>query len=827
MTLPIEDALPELLSALAQSPSAVLVAPPGAGKTTRVPLALLDADWLGDGKIILLEPRRLAARAAAKRMAQTLGEKVGDTVGLRVRFENKTSARTRIEVVTEGVFTAMVVDDPELTGVAAVLLDEFHERSLDADFGLALSLESQAALRPDLRLLVMSATLDGGRVAKMLGDGAPVVESLGRAFPVELRHRPVVVNETMVDATVSAVQSALASEQGSILVFLPGASEIRRVAQMLAASSINTNEIVVAPLYGALSPAEQDLAISPTPSGVRKIVLATPIAESSLTIEGVRVVIDSGQVRQPVFEPALGATRLVTRRASQASVAQRMGRAGRTQPGVCIRLWPEAQTNSLPAFAPPEVETADLAPLLLRSALFGERDPARLNWLDPLPKAHLAQAKDDLLALGALEVDGAITAKGRALGAMPLPVREAAMVVAATAFGKAATQDAAMLAVMLGERGLGGNMADLAQRFSGLNSRSGQREKSAAGLARRIAQQALDLADASSGPTKIGVGVLLSLGFPDRIAQRRGARDGQVRYRMATGRAIMVDATDPLAKADYLVAADFQGRADAARLTNGAEISEQEIRQHHAHNIKSKPHIEMTAPDAAVQGVVREALGAVVLTERPIDPAELRRAAPDLLMQKLEVYGADVLPWADRTRKLMQRLAFAAREDDKFAPAAGLLEGSLDFLADGLEGCRAYKDVSPDKLHAIVEAEAIERLGWDVWSKLGAIAPPQFQPAAGHAVAIDYSQPEPTVAVKPQQMFGTSAHPTIGPNRVPLMFSLLSPAGRPIQTTQDLPGLWAGSWQDIRRDLRGRYPKHYWPEDPAIAEPTTRAKPRS
>ncbi|MEM1365414.1 MAG: ATP-dependent helicase HrpB [Pseudomonadota bacterium] len=825
--LPIEDALPDLLAALNAGPSAVLVAPPGAGKTTRVPLALLNADWLDDGKIIVLEPRRLAARAAAKRMAQTLGEKLGDTVGLRVRFENKTSARTRIEVVTEGVFTAMVVNDPELTGVAAVLFDEFHERSLDADFGLALSLESQAALRPDLRLLVMSATLDGGRVAGLLGYGAPVVESRGRAHPVELRHRPVGTNETVIDAAVAAVKSAFASETGSLLVFLPGAAEIRRAAERLSTAFKDTNEIIVAPLYGALSPAEQDLAITPAPQGSRKIVLATPIAESSITIEGVRVVIDSGQVRQPVFEPALGATRLVTRRASQASVDQRMGRAGRTEPGVCIRLWPEAQTASLPAFAPPEVETADLAPLLLRSALFGERDPERLRWLDPLPKAHLAQARTDLLALGALTEDGTITPKGQALGAMPLPVREAAMVVAAANYGPQCTQDAALLAVLLGERGLGGNGVDLAARLEAIKTRPGPRGKQAQQLARRIAQQAEQFASDPAKSHELSAGVLLSLGFPDRIAQRRGERDGQVRYRMANGRAISVDGTDALGREPFLVATDFQGRADAARLTNGAAISEADIRLHHADRLRTQPHIELASADTSVQGVVRQALGAVVLGERSIEPAELREAASALLMERLADYGADVLPWAKRSERLMDRLTFAARNDGVYQPVADIKSTDLAFLQDALTGCRAYGEVSPDKLHACLEAEIVERLGWQLWSSLNEIAPVQFQPAAGQAVPIDYSGPQPTVAVKPQQMFGVTEHPTIGQRRVPLMFSLLSPAGRPIQTTQDLPGLWAGSWQDVRRDLRGRYPKHDWPENPATAEPTARAKPRA
>ncbi|MEO0496530.1 MAG: ATP-dependent helicase HrpB [Pseudomonadota bacterium] len=839
--MPIDEALPDLLAALEVHASAVLVAPPGAGKTTRVPLAVLEAQsaakWRGDGKIIVLEPRRLAARAAARRMAQALGEPIGETVGLRVRFESKTSARTRIEIVTEGVLTAMIADDPELSGISAVLFDEFHERSLDADFGLALCLESQAVLRPDLRLLVMSATLDGGRIAKLLGCGTPVIESLGRAFPVELRHRPIAVNETITDAMVSAVQDALAHEQGSLLCFLPGASEIRRVAERLNTSLAGRSDILVAPLYGALPPGEQDLAIAPAPDRVRKIVLATPIAESSLTIEGVRVVIDSGQVRQPMFEPSLGSTRLVTRRASKASVDQRMGRAGRTQAGICIRLWPAAQTASLPAFAPPEVETADLAPLLLRAALFGEHDPAGLRWLDPLPKAHLSQARADLTTLGALDANGSMTARGRALAAMPLQLREAAMVLVASEFGAEAARSAAQLAVLLGERGLGGNSVDLATRLPAFLSRRGAREKSAMRLAARISQRAMQLSgdsSPSSGSSReldegenMSAGALLSLGFPDRIAQRRGERDGQIRFRMANGRAVLVDATDPLARETYLVVADFQGRADAARLTNAAAMTEAEIRRHHSSNFRTQTHIEMSASDAVVQGTVREALGALVLAERGMSAAELKQRASALLLERLPTYGVSALPWADKTMALLARIRFAANMDASFAAAGDMLEGSLDFLAGAFEGCRSYKDISPVQLHNSVEAEAVERLGWGAWSQLSKLAPAQFQPASGHAVNIDYSGADPLVSVKPQQMFGVNEHPVIGPNRVPLMFSLVSPAGRPIQTTRDLPGFWAGSWQDVRRDLRGRYPKHDWPEDPANAQPTARAKQRS
>ncbi|MEO0636193.1 MAG: ATP-dependent helicase HrpB [Pseudomonadota bacterium] len=825
-TLPVDEVLPKLQAELSKAVNAVLVAPPGAGKTTRVPLALLNAPWRDGGRIIVLEPRRLAARAAAQRMAQTLGERVGQTVGLRVRFESRVSDQTRIEVVTEGVFTAMVVEDPALEGVAAVIFDEFHERSLDADFGLALGFEAQDALRSDLRLLVMSATLDGSRVARLLGDGTPVVESLGRAHPVELRHRPVSANETTVDAMVAVIEATLRTETGSILAFLPGMSEIRQVENRLRDRLATVPDVTVAPLYGALSPAEQDLAISPVQAGQRKVVLATPIAESSLTIEGVRVVIDSGLVRQTVFEPALGVTRLVTRRASRASAEQRMGRAGRTEPGVCIRLWSEASTTSLPAFAPPEIETTDLAPLVLRAALFGEAQPERLKWLDPLPAAHLKQARSDLLALGAVDDGGTITDRGKALARLPLPLREAAMVVAAAQFGPQALQDASLLAVLLSERGLGGTGPDLALRLDAFSLRKGRREASAKGLARRIGELSRPFLTSGKAPIKLTVGALLSLGFPDRIAQRRGESAGQVRFRMANGRAVTLDATDPLSREAYIVAADFQGRAEAARLLAGAAISQDDIRRLHQDQLRSKQSVSLSAPNGKVEGSTQEALGSVVLSERPLSAAELVEASSQLLLSQLQTFGIDVLPWSARSLALIHRLRFAARLDNRYAPAADLLKGSLDFLAEAFVGCRAYHEVDPKKLHDLMEAEAINLLGWEAWSQLDAMAPMAFDPPAGQSAPIDYSGSEPTVALKPQQIFGVTTHPMVGNTVRPLTFSLLSPAGRPIQTTSDLPGLWAGTWQDIRRDMRGRYPKHFWPEDPANAQPTSSVKPR-
>ncbi len=564
--LPVTRILPQLDEALAHHASAVLVAPPGAGKTTLVPLHMLGADWRGEGVIVLLEPRRLAARAAARRMAQLLGEEPGETVGYRMRLESKVSAKTRILVVTEGVFARMILDDPDLNGVAAVLFDEFHERSLDADFGLALALDVQAALRDDLKILVMSATLDGARVASLLGD-APVIESEGRAYPVDIRYRDRKADERIEDAMARAIRDALVDETGSILAFLPGQGEIERTARLLE-ERLPAN-VLLAPLYGAMEGSAQDAAIRPAPAGSRKIVLATSIAETSITIDGVRVVIDSGLARLPKYEPATGLTRLETVRTSRASADQRAGRAGRTEPGIAIRLWHQGQTASLPAFSPPEILEADLSGLVLDAAAWGVTDPATLNFLDKPPKPALAEEKALLHRLGALDEAGRLTPDGEAMRSLALPARLAHMVTEAAKRGEA--QAAAELAVLLTERGLGGKDIDLETRLSRFRGDRSDRAQRARGLAKRLAAN-LRNQGAPAGST---VGRLLIDAYPDRIAKARGTT-GQ--FLLANGRGGEVDPAVSLSRGPWLVVADMSGKAGRARILSAAETSEAEIR---------------------------------------------------------------------------------------------------------------------------------------------------------------------------------------------------------------------------------------------------------
>src|SRR5690606_21778625 len=559
--LPIDAVLDELRAALQAHSAAVLVAPPGAGKTTRVPLALLDADWLEGRKILILEPRRLAARAAAERMAESLGEKLGETIGLRARLTSKVGPRTRVEVITEGVFTRMILDDPELTGVGAVLFDEFHERSLDADLGLALALDAKHALREDLRLLIMSATLDGARVAELLG-GGPVIQSEGRAFPVETRYLGRDPGQPIEDQMAAAILRALRSEPGSVLAFLPGQREIRRVADRLA-DQIDDARIKVVPLHGGLDIREQDEAVAPTEPGYRKVVLATSIAETSLTIEGVRIVVDSGLARVPHYEPGVGITRLVTVRASRASVDQRRGRAGRTEPGVCYRLWDEPATASLPAHTEPEIRNADLSGLLLDCAAWGVTDPRRLTWLDPPAEAPLSAARTELQSLGALDAEGRITELGKRLRLLPLPPRLARMVLSAAEIG--AADEAAEIAAILVERGLGGADTDIEQRIASFRNDRSQRARAMRSLAKGWAQAAEKVVSPSpaSAGQRLSAAALLELAYPDRIAKARGA-PGQ--YLLANGRGAALDPADLLARSPYLVVAELQGTAAAARI---------------------------------------------------------------------------------------------------------------------------------------------------------------------------------------------------------------------------------------------------------------------
>ncbi|TPL91299.1 ATP-dependent helicase HrpB [Mesorhizobium sp. B2-3-12] len=810
--LPVSAVLPALSEALGSGNSAVLVAPPGAGKTTLVPLALLDAPWLGTGKIVLLEPRRLAARAAARRMAELLGEEPGATVGYAMRMENRTSARTKILVVTEGVLARMILDDPELPGVSAVIFDEFHERSLDGDFGLALALDVQGALRPDLRLLVMSATLDGARVAKLLS-GAQVIESQGRAFPVDVRYDERPAGVPIEDAMAKAIRSALSDENGSVLAFLPGQREIERTAERLAGKVGADTDIV--PLYGQLDGKAQDAAIKPAPVGRRKVVLATSIAETSITIDGVRVAIDSGLSRLPRYEPASGLTRLETVRVSKASADQRAGRAGRTQAGVAIRLWRAEQTAALPAFTPPEILEADLSGLLLDCAAFGVADPATLAFLDPPPAPALNEARGLLRSLDAVDEAGRLTEAGASMRKLALPVRLAHMVAEAASSGHAG--EAAMLAVLLTERGLGGDGADLERRLMRFRQEKSPRATAARQLADRLARQV----GGAKGGEASSAGPLLVHAWPDRVAKARGERG---RFVLANGSGAMLDAADPLAGEPFLVVADLQGKAQNARITAAAAISEDDIRSALGGKIETRRQTSFDCERRAVR--VREAvrLGAITLAERML-PAPAGADADRAILEALREHGLSLLTWSKEAQTLRQRLSWLHKGLGAPWPDmsdAALIEHLNDWLLPFLAGAAAFAAIDPGS----ISAGLTSLVPHDLQRKVETLAPTHFDVPSGSHVPIRYDGEWPVLAVRVQELFGLDLHPSIANGSVPLTLELLSPAHRPIQTTRDLPGFWRGSWADVRADMRGRYPKHVWPENPLLAAATARAKPR-
>ena len=816
--LPIDEALPQIEAALERSRNLVVVAPPGAGKTTRVPLALLDAEWSRNLKIILLEPRRLAASAAANRMAASLGETLGETIGLRMRLESKISARTRIEVVTEGVFARMILDDPSLEGVAGILFDEFHERSLDADLGLALALDAQGGLREDLRLVAMSATLDGARVAKLMGD-APIVESKGRAFPVETRYLGRDASERIEDSVTRAILRALAEERGSILVFLPGQAEIARVATRLGERSLDAS-IDIAPLYGALDRAEQDLAVAPARGGRRKVVLATSIAETSLTIEGVRVVIDSGLTRTPMFEPDLGLTRLETMRASRASVDQRRGRAGRTEPGVCYRLWDEPSTVSLPAFAPPEILAADLSGLALDLASWGVADPRSLSWLDPPPQVAWKEAIALLQSLDALDETGRLTSHGRAMRALPLAPRLSRMILDAARHNEA--ERAADLAILMSERGLGGAGADLSLRLERFRSDGSKRAKDARRLAASWARLAHAATDEAS-PTLLSDGALIALAFPDRIAKSRG---GNGEFLMANGRAAIVNLDDHLARENFLAVAEIVGRAAQARIVAAAAISLEEIESLAGARIETRDKTIFDAGSGSLRRRRARRLGAIRLTEQNL-PIESNLETAEILARGVAAVGVSRLPWTKAQMQRRDRIAFLRRaESDEDWPDmsdGALAENAADWLAPFIIGRASISAITSEDLDAALAA----LLPYDLSRRLDVEAPPYFETPAGSRVALDYAAENgPLLSVRVQELYGLSQHPTLAKGRAPLTLELLSPAHRPIQTTRDLPGFWSGSWAEVKKEMKGRYPRHLWPDDPARAAPTTRAKPR-
>ena len=812
--LPIDEALPRLTAALRQHNSVVLVAPPGAGKTTRVPLMLRGAFWAADKKILVLEPRRLAARAAAERMAATLRESVGGTVGLRVRFGSKVSRKTQIEVVTEGIFTRLILDDPSLEGVAAVLFDEFHERSLDADLGLALARDVQQNLRDDLKLLVMSATLDGARVARLLGD-APVIESEGRAFPVETRYRGretgVLIERQMADT----IARSLRADTGSILAFLPGQAEIRRTETLLR-DLVSDPAVDVVTLYGALDMQTQDRAVAPAPAGRRKVVLATSIAETSITIQGVRTVVDSGLARVPRYEPDVGLTRLETVRVSRAAADQRRGRAGRTEPGVCYRLWDEPQTASLEAYARPEILAADLSGMLLDLAQWGAADPAKLAFLDPPPSRALSEARALLLELGAIDAQGRITDEGKKLRCLPLPPRLARMVVDATAEGVG--QRSADIAAILSERGLGGTDVDLGHRLDQFRRDRSRRGEDGRRMAKRWAEEA----GASPDKSDLSPGAILSLAYPGRIARSRG---GNGVFLLANGCGANIDPASGLAREPFLAVAELAGTAAQSRILLAASITLNEIEERFADRIERREEITFDAASGSLRGRRSERLGAITLGERPfpvVPGSETARQFAEGIVRA----GLGRLPWTKSLQQWRDRVMFLRHAEGHEWPDLSdeaLAASVAEWLVPLLDGKTTLQSVSADELSAAVAS----LLPWTLKRRLDADAPTHFSAPSGSSVPIEYGAEEgPKLAIRVQELFGLDRHPSVAGGKVPLVVELLSPAQRPVQVTRDLPGFWRGSYAAVKAEMRGRYPRHPWPEDPLRAPATRRAKPR-
>jgi ATP-dependent helicase HrpB len=827
--LPIDEVLPAVIAALRGARSAVLVAPPGAGKTTRVPLVLAQEAWARDRTILVLEPRRIAARAAASRMAAILGEPVGATVGYRARLGSKVSAATRIEVVTEGIFTRRVLDDPSLKGIAAVLFDEIHERSLEADLGLALALDVQRGLREDLRLLAMSATLDGARVAALLGGAAgaaPVIESVGRAFPVETRYRGRTPRESIERQASDAVLRALRAEAGSMLVFLPGAAEIGRTERILR-ERLDDPAVDVVGLHGALEADAQDRAIAAPAAGRRKVVLATSIAETSLTIEGVRIVVDAGLARIPRYEPDVGLTRLETVRVSRAAADQRRGRAGRTAPGVCYRLWEEAQTASLAAADRPAILAADLSGLVLDLAHWGVRDPGQLSFLDPPPPAALAEARALLADIGALDGGGHITGVGRRLRELPLPPRIARMVLAAAAQGEAAR--AVEIAVLLTERGLGGNEVDIEQRLDAWRRDGSRRARDARALAKGwldaagragVAGQA-----GSTGP--LSAGAFLALAYPDRVARRRSDEGA---FLLANGRGAAVDPVSVLARAPFLAVAEISGSAAQGRIVLAAPLTLAEIEALFSSRIEARDEVVFDAASASLRGRRRRRLFAITLSEEPmrLEPTE---TTARLLAEGIARLGIDRLPWTRSLRQWRDRVMFlrgtaGAYDGGEAWPDLSdesLAASATEWLAPALAGMTSLAGLSGTDLAQALQA----LLPWRLRRRLDSEAPTHFEAPSGFAVPIDYAAPEgPRLAIRVQELFGLDRHPAVAGGRVPLVLELLSPAQRPVQVTRDLPGFWRGSYADVRAEMKGRYPRHPWPDDPLSAPATRRTRPR-
>lgn len=811
--LPVSEVLPQLRQALRTRNSAVLVAPPGAGKTTLVPLALLDEPWAVQGRLIVLEPRRLAARAAAKRMADLMGEQVGATVGYRVRLDSRVSAATRIEVVTEGVFTRMILDDPALDGVAGVIFDEFHERSLDADLGLAFALEAQGLLREDLRVLAMSATLDGAAVGRLMGEAA-VIESGGRTFEVETTYLGRPSQGALERDTAQTVMRALSTEEGGILAFLPGQVEILRVAGLLA-ERLGDRPVDVLPLYGALDVAEQERAIRPAPQGRRKVVLATSIAQTSLTLDDVQVVIDSGLIRSPRWDAGRGLVRLATVRASRASIDQRRGRAGRTGPGVCWRLWDEVETRALPAFERPEILEADLSRLALDLAVWGAGSGESLAFLDRPPAPAMAEARRLLADLGALDSGGALTPHGRAMARLPLSPRLAHMVLLAASHGQA--QRAARIAVLLGEPTLSGRDEDLTHRLEVLARDPSSRARAARAQADRWADLAERAAPAGALDEPLDDGGLLAEAFPDRIA-KAGGEEGV--FLLASGRGVQIDPLSPLARESWLAVGDLAGGGRRDRIRLAARLDLEIYRRARPERFIETVEV-LETPSGALKAHKIVRVGALMAAEGPAQDA-----LPDLVERELLARAVrtrlERLPWGDRARRLRARVAFLRRGDGSWPDLSdeALIAGAVDWLSPLLRGRRHLSEVSSNEL----EAAMLGLVPWEKQRELDRLAPTHWIAPTGSSLAIDYdAEGGPRVEVRVQELFGLDRHPVVGEG-TPLTLSLLSPARREIQVTRDLPGFWSGSWSEVRKQMRGRYPKHPWPEDPKVAPPTTRAK---
>lgn len=834
--LPIDAILPSLRQALGERHEAVLEAPPGAGKTTRVPLALLDEPWLAGQGILMLEPRRLAARAAAERLAAELGEKVGDTVGYRIRLDSKVGPKTRIEVVTEGILTRRLQDDPALEGVGLVIFDEFHERSLDADLALALTLNGRELLRDtSLKVLVMSATLEGERLSALLGE-APVVRSEGRMFPVELRWgRPWQAGEFVEPRVVQTVLQALADEPGSLLVFLPGQAEIRRVAEQLGEALAGRDEVLLCPLHGELELSAQRAAIEPAPPGKRKVVLATNIAETSLTIDGVRVVVDAGLARVPRFDPGSGMTRLETQRISRASATQRAGRAGRLEPGACYRLWSEAQHEQLPAYGTAEILQADLAGLALQLGRWGVA-PEELAWLDVPPAAAYAQARELLARLGALNDSGALNAHGQAMAELPAHPRIAHLLLRGQALGLGSL--ACDVAALLGERDiLRGAGADLHERTALLAGESAG-NRASRGAVQRAKQLARQFRGYLRGKPSEAVadpdhprwlGALLAFAYPDRVARQR--RDGGGEYRLANGRAAQFGEPDALMKEPWLVVADLgsrQGQREE-RIYLAAALDAALFDSVLAEQVRVHDELDWDEREGVLRAERQRKVGELVLSREALPglDAEARsRALLGLVRRK----GLELLPWTPELRQwqarvnLLRRLDLEGKGESEWPDVsdAALLASLEDWLLPYLGKVSRLAHFANLELPGILHG----LLPWPLPQRLDELAPRTLQVPSGSNIRLDYSEFPPVLAVRLQELFGLADTPRIAGGRLAVKLHLLSPAQRPVQVTQDLANFWRSTYAEVKKDLKGRYPKHYWPDDPLIAEPTARAKPR-